>query len=710
MKASFAMAVHFHQPVGNFDQVIENACRKCYLPFLEVLEKYPLIKINLHFTGCLFEWIEDKDPALFEKIRELTGKGQVEILSGGFYEPILPVIPKRDRISQVKMLSGYITRHFGQDPAGAWVAERVWEPSLPSDMFDSGIKYVVLDDTHFIYSGIPGENLRGYYITEDNGKTVAVFPSDKNLRYYIPYKMPEEIFDYMRKVIDRDPAPVFIYGDDGEKFGEWPGTYDWVYKEKWLENFFEGINANSGWLETMKFSDILASRNPMGRVYLSTASYEEMLSWALPADRQEHMEDVVRDIQHSGKEEFYKPFVRGGFWRNFLSKYPESNNMNKRMIYVSNRVKTLSESGKYPPEKIEEIEKYLFRAQCNCGYWHGVFGGLYLFHLRAVIYENLIRCEKLMDELVYGQKNFCSIQQIDIDADSSLEVIMENRDLYLCFDPAEGGALKELDHKKYSHNFINSLARRKEAYHRKIREKLKDRYSGDNSQREGLEIDKGIESDIYYDWYNRYSFLDHFMPVDTGIDSFSVSGYKENGDFVKEIYNYETEKKNDKVFLSIKRDGHVSGIPVRVIKNISLAEKGSCFSVEYRLENISNRMLDTLFGIEFNITMPFADSDIYSISYTDSKGGISLKDKAVLRNGDNFFLEEKGKIFFMIKCDKKSKEFWTFPLKTVSQSEKAYELNYQSTVVMPVFRIRLKAGKSWDTRFKLEMGAQNSVR
>jgi hypothetical protein len=87
-----------------------------------------------------------------------------------------------------------------------------------------------------------------------------------------------------------------------------------------------------------------------------------------------------------------------------------------------------------------------------------------------------------------------------------------------------------------------------------------------------------------------------------------------------------------------------------------------------------------------------------------------LKDKAVLRNGDNFFLEEKGKIFFMIKCDKKSKEFWTFPLKTVSQSEKAYELNYQSTVVMPVFRIRLKAGKSWDTRFKLEMGAQNSVR
>ena len=114
MKASFAMAIHFHQPVGNFDHIIKNACRKCYLPFLTVLDKYSSIKMNLHFTGCLLEWIEDKDPVLFDKIGQLAKRGQIEILSGGFYEPILPTIPKRDRLSQIKMLSEYIERNFHQ--------------------------------------------------------------------------------------------------------------------------------------------------------------------------------------------------------------------------------------------------------------------------------------------------------------------------------------------------------------------------------------------------------------------------------------------------------------------------------------------------------------------------------------------------------------------------------------------------------------------
>ena len=699
MKASFAMAIHFHQPVGNFDHVIENACNKCYLPFLSVLEKYPSIKINIHFTGCLLEWIEDKNPILFKKIRKLANSGQVELLGGGFYEPILPSIPKRDRLSQIKMLSEYIDHNFQQRPKGAWVAERVWEPSLPSDMNDADIKYVILDDTHFMYSGIEREKMNNYYVTEDNGKTIFVFPSDKELRYCIPYKLPVESIAYMKKVLAYNSNPVFIYGDDGEKFGEWPGTYKWVYEEKWLENFFQELVDNSDWLETMKISDIVSRQRPLDRVYLSTASYDEMLQWALPAGSQESMENVIKDIQYSGKENFYRPFIKGGFWRNFLSKYPESNNMNKKMIYVSNRLDEIKQTNEYDEKEIKDIEKYILRGQCNCAYWHGVFGGLYLYHLRNTIYHNLIKSEKMMDTLVYGQKNFCKIKEIDIDADGYQEVIMENRSLYLCFDPEEGGALKEFDSKKNCHNFINSLARRKESYHRKILEKLQQKCN-DNNQDE-FKIDKEIEGNIYYDWYNRYSFLDHFISTDVDIDSFSRCQYHETGDFVKEAYYHKITVKEDAVSLFMKKDGWVSGAPVCIEKNITLTKDGSYFIVNYEINNTGRNKLKTILGIELNLTLPFADWEEYFISSDDSKEKISLKKKTVLNNLKKIKVNDSQELLYQIECNENIKELWTFPVKTVSQSEKAYDFNYQSTVFLPVFEIEIEEGKGKNIGLKI---------
>src|SRR2546422_9178916 len=68
-------------------------------------------------------------------------------------------------------------------------------------------------------------------------------------------------------------------------------------------------------------------------------------------------------------------FVRGGHWHHFLVKYPESNRMHKTMLALS----TLSRRRGDPPE----ARRAIGRAQCNDAYWHGVFGGLYLPHLRT---------------------------------------------------------------------------------------------------------------------------------------------------------------------------------------------------------------------------------------------------------------------------------------------------------------------------------------
>ena len=105
------LALHNHQPVGNFDGVFEAAYRDSYLPFLEVLEEYPEIPFVLHTSGPLLEWLVERHPEYIARVRALVEAGRVEILGGGFFEPIMTMIPHRDRVGQI--------RDYSRLPAGA---------------------------------------------------------------------------------------------------------------------------------------------------------------------------------------------------------------------------------------------------------------------------------------------------------------------------------------------------------------------------------------------------------------------------------------------------------------------------------------------------------------------------------------------------------------------------------------------------------------
>jgi len=707
MKANFAMAIHFHQPVGNFDHVIENACNRCYVPFLKTLKKYSEIRMSLHFTGCLLEWMEKNRPEIIDMIKKMVAGRQVEIIAGGFYEPIMSSIPKRDRIRQIELLREYVHKKFKHRANGAWIAERVWEPDLPSTLYDSGIKYIILDDTHFLYAGVTKEKTYGYYTTEDNGKSVFVFPSDKTLRYMIPFKMPEECFAYMRGITEKMENPLFVYGDDGEKFGEWPGTHKWVFEEKWLDNFFKMLEKNKDWLETITLSECLEKYSSKGRVYLPTTSYEEMLEWALPVDMQIQMENALNDIRYLGKEDFYKPFIRGGFWRNFLSKYPETNNMHKKMIYVSNLLAKARVEGKIKKKKLAIVEKDLFRGQCNCAYWHGIFGGLYLYHLRRAIYGHLIRCETAIEKALYNDSSFCDYEVIDMDSDGYDEVVIKNKELTLITDPGEGGVIKELDCKRYSHNMINTLARRKEVYHSKIIEKIKNNEKDDSKEiktiHEGSQkIDDGITKNFIYDRNEKYCFIDHFMDKDISLDEVMGLAYIEKGDFVFNKYKNTVKKGKHCIEAEMAKTGLVDGRKVLLTKKIVLNKDGNGFDVLYSILNNDNTLLDLVFSPELNLIMPDADSDKYAVLFDKGREKYLLKDNIEVNDSEGVLISDsEGKFSFGITMSEECRCLM-FPVKTVSQSEKAFELNYQGTSIFPLFNMRLNPGEVKDLKICLE--------
>ncbi|MCZ7585719.1 MAG: hypothetical protein M5R36_21645 [Deltaproteobacteria bacterium] len=144
---AFCMVLHIHQPVGNFGHVFERAFARSYEPFLSALEEHEKIRLSLHVSGPLLDWIADHHPEYIGRLRRLVNAGRIEMLGGGYYEPILTAIPERDADGQLPLMAAELERRFGVRPTGIWLTERIWEPSLPALLARNGVQYTLLDET-----------------------------------------------------------------------------------------------------------------------------------------------------------------------------------------------------------------------------------------------------------------------------------------------------------------------------------------------------------------------------------------------------------------------------------------------------------------------------------------------------------------------------------------------------------------------------------
>jgi len=678
-RITFIMILHNHQPVGNLDWVIRSGAEDSYLPFLGVLERHEHIRLGLHVTGPLLEWFAGSMPEYLDRIGALVERGRIELLGGAFYEPVLSILPDRDKRGQIEMMNDWLESRFGRKPDGFWVAERVWEPNFASVFGSRGLSYTALDNTHFLYAGVQERDIWGSYVTEDQGVSVRVLPIDYTLRYLIPFHDPQETIDYIGTLKERGVTAV-TYADDGEKFGVWPGTKKWVYEEGWLDRFFAALGENTHWIDIVLPGDYVRNEPPQDRVYLPTASYKEMSEWALPVDAQTAIMDAGKSLEGDPRFEALAPFIRGGFWRNFLTKYPESHNMYRRMLMVSGEV----EAAKGKPGYDEALAE-LYRAQCNCGYWHGVFGGLYLNFLRRAIYEHLIRAERLVVEA--GR----SASSVDFDDDGYDEVILRNDSLNLIVAPRMGGAALELDYIPAAFNLFDTMTRRREAYHRLIPDSTGDGEDGHASIHEGVRSkEDGIRRHLFYDPYRRLNFIDHFLYEDEEPGAFASGDYDEAGGFAQEPYTVVKVKEEPAPGVYLRREGYVSAvdrrIPAVIHKRISTAENGGRLEVSYRIES-DGVPPGVLFAVEMNLGLQSGYADDCTVSIP----GRELRDARLASTGTETDVREVeltiGWMPFAVRISfSRPAELRRFPIETVSQSEGGVERTYQNTCLLPVWR------------------------
>jgi hypothetical protein len=696
------LVLHNHQPIGNFPAVIEQAYQDSYLPFLDVFEAYESLKISLHTSGPLLLWLAENHPEYIGRVRALVAGGRVEIVGGPFYEPILPMLPSRDRVGQIRAYTDYLYELFATHVRGMWMPERVWESALTADIAKAGIAYTVLDDFHFKAAGWNEADLLGSYLTEENGHLLRVFPGSERLRYLLPFAPPNETIDFARGIAEQHPGAVLVFGDDGEKFGTWPDTKEHVYDRGWLRGFFDALAANQDWLITSTLDEAAREQPPLGKIYLPDCSYREMTEWALPAAKQELYLDIAHELQQQPRWTDIAQFMRGGNWRNFKVRYGEANEMYARMMEISRKL----ESARHTcgdGELLGSIKDHLYRGQCNCAYWHGAFGGIYLPHLRNAVYRELIAADNQLDYLEHGRGNWADATSEDFNFDLRPEVRLANEQMVAYFAPSQGGMMYELDLRSIEHNLLATIQRRPEAYHRKVLQ--------GNVQPEGevasihdrvVFKQEGLDQRLQHDAFPRKSFLEHFYDNDINLESVASGTAMERGDFVAEVFEAKLRRAANKVQLQLSRDGNAWGIPIRLTKAVTMEAGNPTLQVIYLLEGLPrDRQLHL--ALEWNFAgMPAGADNRFFYNASGHQLG-HLGSQLDLQDVQHLGLIDQWQGLDVLIGLSRPASIWTYPVETVSQSEGGFELVHQSVCVMPHWLIQGDEEGTWSVQMQLRL-------
>jgi alpha-amylase len=403
---------------------------------------------------------------------------------------------------------------------------------------------------------------------------------------------------------------------------------------------------------------------------------------------------VVHDLEHDSRWPRIKRFIRGGFWRNFKVKYPEANEMYARMMMTSRRIEQAREQG-VEGDAFRFARQSLYRGQCNCPYWHGAFGGIYLPHLRNAIYNQLIASENLLDQAIGKTGGFVEATVDDYNFDLRQEVRLAGDKLICLLAPSSGGQMYELDVRTICHNLLATLTRRPEAYHKKVLGGANNGNANVASIHDRVVFKQaGLEQRLQYDKTPRKSLLDHFYDESATADQVLRGEAMERGDFVSGIYDTKIRRGADRVQVQLTRTGIANGREIKITKGVTMISRSPALEIVYLLENLPAGEVFH-FAVELNLAgLPSGADDRYFHNLDGQRLGqlgSRLDLKAIQKLG---LTDEWLGIDVQLTANRPT-DLWAFPIETVSQSEGGFELVHQSVCLHPHWQVRGDAQGRW---------------
>ncbi|CAF0703499.1 alpha-amylase/4-alpha-glucanotransferase domain-containing protein [Candidatus Methylacidithermus pantelleriae] len=656
--------IHFHQPLGNFPEIYERfVCRSCQ-PLLAALERHPKIRVALHFSGNLFEFIESHHPALLDQVAERVRLGQVELLGGGFYEPLLNLLPRNDALGQLVELACWISGRFGKEPKGAWLPESVWEPHFAQLLAEAGYQYTFLEDSLFEAAGWKKGELFHPFRTEYAGHPVVVFPIHRSWSRSIPFAPLVETKSAFVQISHRQQPQLVILGHNGALLGFWPQTYERLYEEGGLEAWLGFLEQEKDWLPTVLPEEVFEGSWQL--TFLPCGAASQLAPSAMPTSSEVEYREAYGELANRYDADRFLPFFRAANWLGFLAKYPEAYRMYRKMLQLRKQLDEL------PAIARNRARKALWAAQEHSAYWHCRSGGVYANYLRDAVYQRLLSVEEEIFSFPPGQKVFLAATTLP--GSPAKEWMLRTEICSVWVLPSYGGSVCEFSFLPTRYNVANTFCRRQEAYHKELPESRK----------------------TPQDWYLRYVFQDHFIPPGTSLEDFRAGSFVEFGDFVNQPYAVKTwALEPQRATLVLERHGGLywreQRHPLSCQKSYSLHPPAS-LHVEYQLTNQGKVPIEVWFACELNYTCLAADGSERQLVVGDDR--FSCATDFECAEARTWAIQDQTRKFLWEWELGHPAVLWHFGVWTTTLTEGEPERNYQGSSFVVVWPLRLDCGST----------------
>ena len=551
----------------------ESKYQEIYKNIVSFLYENPSNRFAFSPSGPLLSWIDREHSEFNQLISKLWGRKQTELLGGGYYNPVFPLLFSQDKSGQIDLMTAEIRRCVGKKPRGMTVFNSSWDNSLIQSFQTCGMEYIFLDG-----SLIPKE--RQCYLpllVSDQGKSLNVLSVS---REFIPNMLiaPRE---YLRNLFDTinyltkddsynaltDERVVAIKIDENQFLK--------LYESKWLSKLFLAVDEY--------YSDSIKITLPteyLHREDIRVPSY-------IPAGIQS---DVAKWARRP-YEESISNFAPAGIF-NFLLTYKQNKALYDRMLYIS----MLINQCKGDKIRKKVAREKLWMAQSGEAYVCDPDGVFANNAVRQLAYRSLTEAEKLVRE---SQKDGFkeSVSSYDYNGDGFKEYICAMKQYNACVS-LFGAQISELDIIHNTGNYADSPSRIK-------------------------------QFDKFEDKYHRGLFVDHLFSID------EFSEYKKGNPTGSGIFSQVIFKQLDfdAHRHEIKLSGSGTFSPLNA--NITLVKKyianSNGFAIQYIIKNESPFDLKAVFVVESN----YAQTDFSSVranSYkveliaSDEKTEVEVKD------------------------------------------------------------------------------------
>jgi alpha-amylase len=341
-------------------------------------------------------------------------------------------------------------------------------------------------------------------------------------------------------------------------------------------------------------------------------------------------------------------------------------------------------------QEVATARDQLLRAQCNDAYWHGVFGGLYAPHLRTELWRNLIRAELAADKLIIGGQAG-RVEMLDYDTDGKNELLFTGPEYQALLKPSDGGTLAALDFRTTAATLINSMQRRPEAYHARLREAPPSATGAVTSIHEQTRVkEPNLERYLKYDRWARHAFrILVFSPKRTQADYESLQLQEDasfaGGEFsVRSSGPHQADLYRQAVIGG--NQGTAEAVSVDITKRFSFgpAPNGCEISCEVGLKLKQPVDRPAMVGIEtiINLLAP-TESDRFIESAAGPQG---LRFSGELPAPILHMQDGWQKLRITLHAPG-AENFWIAPIETVSESEEGFERVYQGSQILARWRL-----------------------